>query len=67
LATLKKQPLIFIFRIPEWKLQKYSSTQFKRHYGSMLLNDNEKPHGYKFIIFSQKEAIMELTPSFERR
>ena len=26
-------------RIPDWKLAKYSSTQFKRHHGSLLLDD----------------------------
>jgi pyrrolysyl-tRNA synthetase-like protein len=31
-----------VCRIPEWKLQKYSSTQFKRHYGSLLLNESEQ-------------------------
>jgi pyrrolysyl-tRNA synthetase-like protein len=30
-----------ICRIPDWKLEKYSSTQFKRHYGSALLSENE--------------------------
>ena len=24
-------------RVPEWKLEKYGSTRFKRHYGSLLL------------------------------
>ena len=28
-------------RVPDWKLQKYSSTQFKRHYGSLLLTKDE--------------------------
>jgi pyrrolysyl-tRNA synthetase-like protein len=28
--------------VPEWKLEKYSSTRFKRHYGSLLLNTDEK-------------------------
>jgi len=27
--------------VPEWKIAKYSSTYFKRHYGSYLLNGNE--------------------------
>ena len=27
-----------VCRIPEWKLAKYSSTQFERHYGSVLEN-----------------------------
>ena len=26
-----------VCRVPDWKLAKYSSTQFKRHYGSALL------------------------------
>ena len=30
-----------ICRIPDWKLEKYSSTQFKRHYGSALLSEDE--------------------------
>ena len=30
-----------ICRIPDWKLEKYSSTQFKRHYGSALLSEND--------------------------
>ena len=29
-------------RIPEWKLEKYSSTGFKRHYGSLLLDENRQ-------------------------
>lgn len=28
--------------VPEWKLEKYASTQFKRHQGSLLLKDQEK-------------------------
>jgi len=28
-------------RVPEWKLEKYSSTQFKRHYGSLLVKEKE--------------------------
>jgi pyrrolysyl-tRNA synthetase-like protein len=31
-----------VCRVPEWKLAKYSSTQFKRHYGSRLMNENEQ-------------------------
>jgi pyrrolysyl-tRNA synthetase-like protein len=27
--------------VPEWKLSKYSSTRFKRHYGSLLKKENE--------------------------
>ena len=30
-----------VCRIPEWKLAKYSSTQFERHYGSALNKDSE--------------------------
>ena len=30
-----------VCRIPDWKLEKYSSTQFKRHYGSALLSEND--------------------------
>ena len=30
-----------ICRVPAWKLEKYSSTQFKRHYGSALLSEDE--------------------------
>jgi pyrrolysyl-tRNA synthetase-like protein len=29
-------------RVPEWKLEKYSSTLFKRHQGSMLLQNKQK-------------------------
>lgn len=28
--------------VPAWKLEKYASTHFRRHHGSILLNDNEK-------------------------
>ena len=28
--------------IPEWKLEKYDSTRFKRHQGSLLLKDEKK-------------------------
>ncbi len=28
-------------RVPAWKLDKYSSTLFRRHHGSLLLNENE--------------------------
>jgi pyrrolysyl-tRNA synthetase-like protein len=34
-------------RIPEWKLEKYSSTQFKRHFGSMLIKDKEQDYKAK--------------------
>jgi pyrrolysyl-tRNA synthetase-like protein len=30
-----------ICKIPDWKLEKYSSTRFRRHYGSMLLDENQ--------------------------
>ena len=29
-------------RVPDWKLAKYSSTYFERHYGSALLQGSEK-------------------------
>ncbi len=28
--------------VPDWKLEKYASTQFKRHQGSLLLKDQKK-------------------------
>jgi pyrrolysyl-tRNA synthetase-like protein len=28
--------------VPEWKLEKYASTRFKRHYGSLLRKDETK-------------------------
>jgi hypothetical protein len=28
--------------VPEWKLEKYNSTQFKRHQGSLLLKDQKE-------------------------
>ena len=31
-----------VCRVPEWKLEKYSSTQFKRHYGSALSHDSKQ-------------------------
>lgn len=30
-----------ICKIPGWKLEKYSSTRFRRHYGSMLLDEDK--------------------------
>ena len=30
-----------VCRVPDWKLEKFSSTQFKRHYGSALLNEDD--------------------------
>ncbi len=30
--------------VPDWKLVKYSATQFKRHHGSLLLKEGEKQH-----------------------
>ncbi|MGD2088469.1 MAG: pyrrolysine--tRNA(Pyl) ligase small subunit [Candidatus Aminicenantes bacterium] len=29
-----------ICKIPDWKLEKYSATRFRRHYGSMLSDEN---------------------------
>jgi pyrrolysyl-tRNA synthetase-like protein len=31
-----------VCKVPEWKLEKYNSTRFKRHYGSMLLNEKQE-------------------------
>ncbi|MCP4219977.1 MAG: hypothetical protein GY765_35425 [bacterium] len=28
-------------RVPDWKLEKYSATGFKRHYGSLLLEEDQ--------------------------
>ena len=30
-----------VCKIPTWKLEKYSATRFKRHYGSALLDEDE--------------------------
>jgi pyrrolysyl-tRNA synthetase-like protein len=30
-------------RVPAWKLAKYSSTEFRRHYGSELMRSPERP------------------------
>ena len=30
-----------ICKIPDWKLEKYSATRFRRHYGSMLLDETQ--------------------------
>ena len=35
-----------VCRIPDWKLEKYSSTQFKRHYGSSLESEYEQKWFY---------------------
>ena len=43
-----------VCRVPDWKLAKYSSTHFKRHYGSAL----EKGSDQKFV-----EAIREAVDS----
>jgi len=32
-----------VCRVPDWKLAKYSSTHFKRHYGSALSKGSEYP------------------------
>lgn len=29
-----------VCRVPEWKLEKYNATRFKRHYGSFLNEEN---------------------------
>jgi pyrrolysyl-tRNA synthetase-like protein len=29
-------------RVPEWKLDKYASTRFKRHYGSLLIGEKKQ-------------------------
>jgi len=29
-------------RVPDWKLEKYAATRFKRHYGSALLNETDR-------------------------
>lgn len=31
-----------VCKVPDWKLEKYSATGFKRHYGSLLLEKNKK-------------------------
>ena len=31
-----------VCKVPDWKLEKYSATGFKRHYGSLLLDENKK-------------------------
>ena len=36
-----------VCRVPDWKLAKYSSTQFKRHYGSLLIKEAEKDQANK--------------------
>lgn len=30
-----------VCKVPDWKMEKYASTQFKRHYGSLLLDKDE--------------------------
>jgi pyrrolysyl-tRNA synthetase-like protein len=30
-------------RVPDWKVAKYSTTYFKRHYGSALVQDSDEP------------------------
>ncbi|MDX2448654.1 MAG: pyrrolysine--tRNA(Pyl) ligase small subunit [Desulfobacterales bacterium] len=34
-------------RVPDWKLEKYASTQFRRHYGSRLANETDLENGKK--------------------
>lgn len=29
-------------RVPQWKLEKYASTQFKRHHGSLLIDGQDE-------------------------
>ncbi len=36
-----------VCRVPDWKLAKYSSTHFKRHYGSALVEGSTKGSGFK--------------------
>ncbi|MCP4153398.1 MAG: hypothetical protein GY757_37065 [bacterium] len=31
-----------VCKVPDWKLEKYSATGFKRHYGSLLLDENQE-------------------------
>jgi pyrrolysyl-tRNA synthetase-like protein len=31
-----------ICKVPDWKLEKYSSTRFKRHYGSFLQDEKQQ-------------------------
>jgi len=33
--------------VPDWKLEKYASTQFRRHYGSRLANKTDPEHSNK--------------------
>jgi pyrrolysyl-tRNA synthetase-like protein len=33
--------------VPDWKLEKYNATRFKRHQGSLLLGDQEKGTDFK--------------------
>jgi pyrrolysyl-tRNA synthetase-like protein len=30
-----------VCQVPDWKLEKYSATRFKRHWGSLLLDKNQ--------------------------
>jgi len=30
-----------VCKVPDWKMEKYSATQFKRHHGSLLLDKND--------------------------
>ena len=43
-------------RVPDWKLEKYSSTLFKRHQGSMLIKNNNQDTGSGEKIMSPKPA-----------
>ncbi len=31
-----------VCKVPDWKLEKYSATGFKRHYGSLLLDETKE-------------------------
>lgn len=37
-------------RIPEWKLEKYSSTRFKRHHGSLLLEADPRQQKVENVL-----------------
>jgi pyrrolysyl-tRNA synthetase-like protein len=39
-----------VCRVPDWKLQKYNSTRFKRHYGSALRDETEQASRLQRLI-----------------
>ena len=45
-----------VCRVPEWKLEKYSSTRFERHYGSAL-NKGSEVQSSKVQGFNKKKNI----------